>query len=64
MAEAEAGSIFLPHTGPKPGVSYPLDVVYCPPESKKSLMSGLFSGTTGPDHCAKLVTAGLGRFGK
>lgn len=32
MAEAEASSIYLSHNGPKPGVSYPLDIVYCPQE--------------------------------
>jgi len=41
MAEAEteskltdSESKFLEYSGPKPGVKYPLSVVYCPPDSE------------------------------
>jgi len=41
MADAEteskcdgADSKFLEYSGPKPGVKYPLTVIYCPPDSK------------------------------
>lgn len=40
MAEPETGaqladseSKFLKYSGPKPGVKYPLAVIYCPPDS-------------------------------
>jgi len=41
MAEAETESLpaesepkFLEYSGPKPGVKYPVSVIYCPPDSK------------------------------
>jgi len=36
MAEAETASdsTFLEYSGPTPGVKYPLNVIYCPPDSK------------------------------
>jgi len=41
MAEAEteskstvSDSTFFEYSGPKPGVKYPLSVIYCPPDSK------------------------------
>lgn len=34
MAQAEGNDRILVDMGPKPGVKYPLNVLYCPQESK------------------------------
>jgi len=49
---AESESKFLQYSGPKPGVKYPLSVVYCPPDSEFAFS---FADTVTQSQCCQCL---------